>query len=40
MDGYSVLDAVAGVKADQNGVPAEPVVIESVEILSWEEAAE
>ncbi|MDE7298178.1 MAG: peptidylprolyl isomerase [Lachnospiraceae bacterium] len=36
LDGYEVLDAVAGVKADKNGSPEKAVFIESVEILSWE----
>lgn len=35
VDGYDVLDAVAGVKTDENGVPEEPVVIESIEILEY-----
>lgn len=35
IDGYEVLDAVAGVKADQNGVPEEKVIIESVKIKEY-----
>ena len=35
LDGYEVLDAVAGVKADSEGVPAEPVISESIEVGEW-----
>ncbi len=35
LDGYEVLDAVAGVKADENGVPEEKVIIESVKIKEY-----
>lgn len=35
MEGYEVLDAVAGVETNSQGSPAQAVVIESVEILEY-----
>ena len=35
-EGMDVVDAIAGVKTDKNGKPAEPVTVDTVEITTYQ----